>query len=75
MATLTKSEIAALSVDERFALVDEIYESFGGAEDTLEPPDWHKDLLDKRLEEAERSPEASIPWEVAKAELMKKWLR
>jgi putative addiction module component (TIGR02574 family) len=75
MATLTKADIAALSVDERFALVDEIYDSFRGDEDGLEPPDWHKKLLDQRLAEAERSPEAGIPWEVVRAEMMKKWVR
>jgi putative addiction module component (TIGR02574 family) len=75
MATLTKADIDALSVDERFALVDEIYDSFDGTEDTLEPPDWHKELLDQRLAEAGRSPEAGIPWEVARAQLTKKGLR
>jgi len=75
MATLTKSEIAALSVEERYALVDDIYETLLGAETEIEPPDWHKDLLDRRLKDAERFPEDSVPWEVAKAELMKKWAR
>jgi putative addiction module component (TIGR02574 family) len=75
MATLTKADIAALSVDERFALVDEIYDSFRGKEDAFEPPHWHKKLLDQRLAEAERSPEAGIPWEVVRAEMMKKWAR
>lgn len=74
MATLTKSEIAALSVDERFALVDAIFESFGETE-TLEPPEWHRVIVEQRLADAEKRPELSVPWEEAKAGLEKKWLR
>ena len=75
MATLTKSEIAALSIDERLTLLDNLWESFENVQESLSPPDWHKEVLDRRLDEAERSPEASIPWEVARTELTKKWLR
>jgi putative addiction module component (TIGR02574 family) len=75
MATLTKSEIAALSVDERLSLVDDIWESFRANPEALIPPDWHRQVLDERLDEAERNPGASIPWEVVKAEMAEKWLR
>jgi putative addiction module component (TIGR02574 family) len=61
MATLTKSEIAALSVDERLALIDDLWES-------IEEP------LDKRIDDADQFPEKSVPWEIARAELAKKWL-
>jgi putative addiction module component (TIGR02574 family) len=74
MATLTKSEIAALSVDERFALVDNIWESFGETPETLSPPDWHREVLEKRLAAAELAPEASISWEEAREKLAGKWL-
>jgi putative addiction module component (TIGR02574 family) len=75
MATLTKSEIAALSVDERIALIDNIWETFEYPQALFTPPDWHKEELNKRLDEADNSPEASIPWEEVKAELMQKWGR
>jgi putative addiction module component (TIGR02574 family) len=74
MATLTKSEIAALSVDERFALVDDIWESFGEIQEPQSPPEWHRDIVEKRLAAAELNPQASIPWEEVRAKLTKKWL-
>ena len=74
MATLTKSEIAALSVDERFALLDNIWESFGESEEPLTPPDWHREVLDRRLAAAERSPQASMTWKEARTKLAEKWL-
>ena len=74
MATLTKSDLAALSVEERFALVDVIWESFGDSHEPLPPPDWHREVLDKRLAAAELAPQATITWQEARAKLTKKWL-
>lgn len=75
MAILSRDEIAALTVEERFELVDEIYESFRTASVEPEPPEWHRKVLEERLREADASPELALPWEEAKAQLEKKWLR
>lgn len=75
MATLTQSEIVAMSPEERMGLIDMIWSSFEGAPESVPTPGWHCDLLDERLDEADRSPENSVPWEIAKAELAQKWLR
>jgi putative addiction module component (TIGR02574 family) len=74
MATLTKSEIAALTVDERFALVDDIYESFRGSEQDLAVPEWHREILDEILDEEEQNPQPTVSWDEARAELVKQWL-
>jgi putative addiction module component (TIGR02574 family) len=73
MATLTKSEIAAMSVEERLALVDDIWDSFGESQEALSPPDWHRQALDDILDEDEKSPTAT--WEETRSELASKWLR
>ena len=75
MATLSKDEIAAMSVEERMALVDDIWESFRGRQEEIEPPEWHRAIVEKRLEEVEKSPNLSISWEEVRAELHKSWLR
>jgi putative addiction module component (TIGR02574 family) len=75
MAVLTKSEIAALSIDERLALIDDLWESIEERQEAFALPDGHREILDKRIEEADRHPEASVPWEVVRAELATKWLR
>ena len=72
MATLTKTDIAALSLDERLALLDNLWESFEDAPEPLPPPDWHGEILEKRLAAAELAPEATISWEEARA---RSWLR
>jgi putative addiction module component (TIGR02574 family) len=75
MATLTKAELDAMSIDERFALIDDIQVSLHDALEAAGPPDWHKIILDERLDDAERFPQDSIPWEKVKEEMAKKWLR
>ena len=73
MAILSQAEIAAMTIEERFELVDKIYESFRTV--PPEPPEWHTAVLEARLREADATPEAGIPWEEVKARLEKKWLR
>jgi putative addiction module component (TIGR02574 family) len=74
MAVLTKSEIAALSVDERLALIDDLWLSFGESQEALSPPDWHRQALDEILDEDEQSPQPTSSWEETKSELAKQWL-
>jgi putative addiction module component (TIGR02574 family) len=75
MATLSKSDIAALSVEERLALLDAVWDSFGESQEILQPPDWHREELDRILDEDERNPQPTVSWEQARAELAQKWLR
>ena len=74
MATLTKIQLAALSVDQRLTLVGDIWDSLGDVEQTLPILEWHREILQKRLAAAELAPNASIRWKDARAKLVKKWL-
>jgi putative addiction module component (TIGR02574 family) len=74
MATLTKSEIAALSIDERFALVDDIWDSFGESQEALSPPDWHREVVERRLAAAELNPRPLMSWEEVRTKMVKKRL-
>jgi putative addiction module component (TIGR02574 family) len=74
MATLTKSDIALLSLDDRLRLIDDLWESIEEPLRAVAPPDWHREILDRRIDEADQFPEKSISWKVAKEELTKKWL-
>jgi putative addiction module component (TIGR02574 family) len=73
MATLTKSDIASLSLDERLALIDDLW---GSIEEplTAEPPEWHREELQRILVEEERNPQPGVPWEQLRAEMTQKWL-
>ena len=75
MATLTKTDVASMSLDERLALLDILWESIEEPDVAFAPPDWHREVIEERLAEAERNPGDGVPWEVVKAEMTEKWLR
>lgn len=58
--------IDRLSVVERLSLMDEIWHSMIEADDgTI--PDWHKEILDQRLDDADPNPGAGSSWEEVEA--------
>lgn len=74
MAVLTKSQIAELSVDERLALIDDLWESFEGDLNQIPTPDWHAPLIEARLKAHEANPQPTQSWESIKAEMEDEWL-
>ena len=69
MATLTKSDIAALTVEQRLALIDDLWESIGSPLETNSAPHWHRSALDEILDEDEREPQSSVSWQDLRAKL------
>ena len=62
MKTLTASEIAAMSVDDRLQLVEDLWDSVAELPEAVSIPDWHKVELDSRLEAYRSNPENGSPW-------------
>lgn len=58
-----------LSVDERRALVETLWESLEEVAPRLPLHDWQKELLDERLEEADRNPSVWVPGEEVEQEI------
>jgi hypothetical protein len=65
MAVLSKTEISALSTQERLALIDELWESLeanqaanqaAAATSSAQLPDWQRRILDERLHDLEICP-------------------
>jgi putative addiction module component (TIGR02574 family) len=63
MAVLSKTEISALSTQERLALIDDLWESLEAnqaanqtATSGAEVPDWQRRILDERLLDLEIFP-------------------
>ena len=75
MATLTKPELAALSLPERMALIDDLWDSVDESLEGLVPPEWHRQMLDEILDEDEQNPRPTVAWEKLRAELAEKWIR
>ena len=57
-----RTETLALPADERMRLAQDLWESVAGREDEVSMPDWHRAILDERLDEAEREPGVGKPW-------------
>lgn len=61
--------IAALSIDERIALVQAIWDTIAAETDQLPLSDSQKCELDRRLAELDANPENVLTWEEIKARI------
>jgi putative addiction module component (TIGR02574 family) len=57
--------IDRLSVREKLDLIEQIWDSLPAELQPDEVPDWHKEVLAKRLAEAEANPGVGVPWREA----------
>lgn len=58
-----------MSIPDRLRIVEEIWESIPAKEPILDIPNWHKEILDQRLEELKNNPEGGESWEKVKKEI------
>ena len=68
--TIKSLGIDQLSVPERIALVQEIWDSIAADPEQLPLTEAQKQELDRRLAEHQARPGEAIPWEVVKAEAL-----
>jgi len=61
------SEILDLPADERLQLVEKIWDSLAASADSIPVPDWHKEELDRRLDDP--TEQATESWEDVQARL------
>lgn len=66
--TLSKEEIFELSTEERLHLIETLWDSLPPHD--VPVPDWHKEVLEERLEDHRRNPDDSVSWEEVKKELL-----
>lgn len=75
MMAMTKADLTRLAlelpIDEQLELAQTLWDNASPPEDFTLTPEI-RDLLDARLLEAEKNPEASIPWEEMKARLLRR---
>lgn len=67
---LPPEQLREFSVEERLALMEDVWDTLANSPDTLPVPAWHRDILDQRLEFHESDPSAAKPWDEVKAELV-----
>lgn len=63
---------AELTVSQRLDLITQLWDSIPDSLEALPVPEWHKEELDRRLQDADANPEVGIPWEQTKKRLFEK---
>jgi putative addiction module component (TIGR02574 family) len=65
--SLLEVDIRELNASQRLDLIGQLWDSL--STENVPVPDWHVAEIERRLAEADASPESAIPWEEARARL------
>ena len=68
--TMRELGIDRLPLEERLALVQEIWDSIAGAPEAVELTSAQRDELEARLVSFQNDPRAGDPWDVVKARIL-----
>ena len=71
MSSNLSEEAKKLPVDERIALVQEIWDSIAEDNGCFELTEAQKQELDRRIQSAQQNPQAGRSWEEIKSEFLK----
>ncbi len=58
-----------LSIEERIDYVQALWDQVSSDPSTVSVPEWHRDVLDKRMERQRTDPEKGNPWPVVRERL------
>lgn len=71
MAAPNLDDLLTLDVASRLALIAKLWDSVVDDSQTLPITESERELLERRLKEDDDDPGAAIPWEVARADLLR----
>jgi putative addiction module component (TIGR02574 family) len=66
---IAQVDIRQMPLPEKLALFETLWAELSSEPEQVEIPQWHKDILDARLEAADRGAVEIIDWEVAKNQI------
>jgi hypothetical protein len=66
---IAQAEIRQMPLAQKPALFETLWSELSSEPGQVEIPQWHKDILDERLQAAERGEVEVIDWEVAKVQI------
>ena len=61
-----------LSVDEKIAYLQSLWSRIAATPETIPVPDWHREVLDERLDHLRADPQAGDSWDVVQRRLREK---
>ena len=68
--TLDRDALDKLTTDERLELIGILWDAITDSDPNPPVPDWHIEEVARRRAAADANPQAGIPWEQVRAELM-----
>ena len=72
MKKISASDIAEMPLEQRIALVEDIWDSIAEIPDSVTVPEWHREELERRLDAYHADPEAGAPWHEVKSRIMRR---
>ncbi len=64
--------LKAMSLQEKLAAMESLWEDLTRTPEAIESPAWHKDILDERRQRLAEGQSRFIDWETAKADIRNK---
>lgn len=64
--------LKAMSLQEKLAAMESLWEDLARTPEAIESPAWHKDILDGRRQRLAEGQSRFIDWETAKADIRNK---
>ena len=61
-----------MTLHEKLAVMESLWEDLTGSSDPIEPPAWHKEVLDQRRRRVLEGDAKFVDWQAAKVEIRKK---
>lgn len=71
MAAVNLDDLLTLDVASRLALIAKLWDSIVDDNQALPIAERERELLEQRLQEDDSDPGAAIPWEIARADLLR----
>ncbi len=66
---IAQADIRQLPLPQKLALFETLWTELSHEPEQIEIPQWHKDILDERLQATERREVEVIDWEIAKEQI------
>ncbi len=63
MGEIKIADIKAMTVEQRLDLIERVWDTLVEIPDEIPVPDWHKDVLEIRLQDFQQNPEDGASWD------------
>ena len=67
-----KLPLHEMTIQEKLAAMESLWEDLSRSPAAIESPEWHKDILDNRRQQFAKGTAQFVDWETAKAEIREK---